>query len=52
MLDELEEFRAYTEPTVYSAANKRDTTYMGRFTMDMILDFNGLARVLTVLARG
>ena len=52
MLDELEEFRAYTEPTVYSAANKRDTTYMGRFTMDMILDFNGMARVLTVLARG
>lgn len=52
MLNELEEFRAYTEPPFYKADGKRDTTYMGRFTMGMILDFNGLARVLTVLARG
>ena len=51
MLNELAEFRAYTEPPIYKADSKRDTTYMGRFTMDMILDFNGLARVLTVLAR-
>lgn len=51
MLNELDEFRAYTEPPVYKADSKRDTTYMGRFTMDMILDFNGLARVLTILAR-
>lgn len=52
MLNELEEFRAYTEPPIYKADGKRDTTYMGRFTMDMILDFTGLARVLTILARG
>ena len=52
MLNELEEFRAYTEPPIYKADSKRDTTYMGRFTMDMILDFNGLALVLTILARG
>ena len=52
MLNELEEFRAYTEPPIYKADSKRDTTYMGRFTMDMILDFTGLARVLTILARG
>lgn len=52
MLNELEEFRAYTELPIYKADSKRDTTYMGRFTMDMILDFNGLARVLTILARG
>lgn len=52
MLNELAEFRAYTEPPIYKADSKRDTTYMGRFTMDMILDFNGMARVLTVLARG
>lgn len=52
MLNELEEFRAYTKPPVYKADGKRDTTYMGRFTMDMILDFNGMARVLTILARG
>lgn len=52
MLNEFEEFRAYIEPPIYKADSKRDTTYMGRFTMDMILDFTGLARVLTILARG
>ncbi len=52
MLNEIEEFHAYTEQPIYKADSKRDTTYMGRFTMDMILDFNGLARVLTILARG
>ena len=52
MLNEMEEFRAYTEPPVYKADNKRDTTYMGRFTMEMILKLEGLARVLTILARG
>lgn len=29
-----------------------DTTYLGRFTFDTLLDFDGLARVLTFLARG
>lgn len=52
MLNELEEFRAYTEPPIYKADSKRDTAYMGRFTMDMILDFHGMARVLTIIARG
>ena len=45
MLNEFEEFRAYTEPPIYKAGSKRDTIYMGRFTMEMILDFTGLARV-------
>lgn len=48
----LSEFRAYTEPPIYKADRKRDTTYMERFTMDRILDFNGRARGLTILARG
>lgn len=52
MLDELEEFRAYTDAPVYSAAGKRDTAYLGRFTYDMLLRFEGLARVLTIMARG
>ena len=52
MLNEVEEFRTYTEPPVYKADSKRDTTYMGRFTMEMILKLEGLARVLTILARG
>lgn len=52
MIDEREEFRAYTEAPVYSSTGKRDLSYMGRFTFDMLMDFEGLARVLTIVARG
>lgn len=52
MLDEIAEFKAYIEPVLYAAAGKRDTSYLGRFTLDMILDFKGLSRVLTTVARG
>ena len=52
MLNEKQEFLAYTGTTVYEAANKRDTGFLGRFTLDMILDFKGMSRVLTILARG
>ena len=52
MLNEWKEFRAYTESVTYTAAGKRDTTYMGRFTFDTMMDFEGLSRVLTILARG
>lgn len=52
MLREWDEFRAYTEPVIYTATRKRDSTYLGRFTFDTLLDFEGLARVLTILARG
>ena len=52
MIREWDEFRAYTEPVTYTATGKRDSTYLGRFTFDTLLDFEGLARVLTILARG
>ncbi len=52
MIDEREEYLAYTGQRVYSAQNKRNTAYMGRFTFDMLLDFEGLSRVLTIMARG
>ena len=52
MLNEIEEFEAYTKPVIYSAKNKYDNTYLGRFSWDMILDFIGFARVLTIIARG
>lgn len=35
----------------YTARNKQDTTYLGQFTFDTILDFEGLNRVLAILAR-
>lgn len=52
MLNELEEFEAYTGRITYKANNKFDTFYLGRFTYDMLLKFNGLTRVLTIIARG
>lgn len=52
MLNELEEFEAYTGKITYKANNKFDTFYLGRFTYDMLLKFNGLTRVLTIIARG
>lgn len=52
MVNELEEFRAYTEFPVYKADSKRDTSYMGRFTLPMLLDFTGFQRILTILVRG
>ena len=52
MVNELEEFRAYTEFPVYKADSKKDTTYMGRFNLPMLLDFTGFQRILTILARG
>ena len=52
MLNELTELEAYTTFPAYTAAGKRDTAYLGRFTYDMLTDFIGFHRVLTILARG
>lgn len=52
MLNEIEEFNAYTGTVDYFTNGKYDSTYLGRFTYDMLLKFEGLARVLTVVARG
>ena len=47
---EWKEFSDYTGTVHYTAVNKQDTTYLGRFTFDTLMDFEGLARVLTILA--
>ena len=52
MVNEWSEFLQYTCPVTYAASGKRDVRFLGRFTWDTLLDFEGLARVLTVLARG
>jgi len=36
----------------YTAKNKYDSTYLGRFTFDTLLKFEGLSRILTIVARG
>lgn len=52
MINEIEEFKAYTEPVNYTSSGKRDTTYLGRFIFDTFLSFEGLTRVLTIIAKG
>ena len=52
MLNVWKEFQDYTCVVNYTVRNKQDTTYLGRFTFDTILGFEGLNRVLTILARG
>ena len=52
MINEWEEFCAYTRTVSYTASKKSDTTWLGRFTFATILEFEGMARILTILARG
>ena len=52
MLNEMEEFKAYTQFPKYSANGKRDMSFLGHFTFDMLIKQIGLHRVLTIIARG
>ena len=52
MLNELEEFRAYTSPVEYKATSKGNTSFLGRFTFESLLNFEGMVRILTIIARG
>ena len=52
MINEKQEFRAYTTFPSYTAEDKLDRTYLGRFTFDTLLKKEGLVRVFTILARG
>ena len=48
MYNEKQEFLSYVSPCVYQAKNKQDVSFLGRFTLDMLLDFNGFSRMLDV----
>lgn len=50
--NEWQEFLDYTTEPVYTVKNKKDNSFLGRFTMDMIMENYGFSRLLTVLARG
>ncbi len=52
MTNEWEEFKAYTGQPVYTAANKHDTAFYSRVTLNMLAEFSGFSRVLTIIARG
>ncbi len=52
MLNEKQEYLSYIGVVNYTAENKHDSTYLGRFTFDSIIKCEGLTRVLTIIARG
>ena len=52
MLNEKEEFLSYTGVPVYSSVNKQDYSYLGRIAFATILDFEGLPRIFSIIARG
>lgn len=52
MLNEIQEFLDYTTPVTYTVKSKADTAYLRHFTLDFFTSFDGLNRVLTILARG
>lgn len=52
MLNEIQEFMDYTQPVKYEAKSPSDTSYLGRFTLPLIKEFDGMVRILTTLARG
>lgn len=49
--NEWAEFLAYTKEPAYAVRNKKDNGFLGRFTMDMLMENYGFARILTVIAR-
>lgn len=52
MLNEQQEFLSYTSVPVYASKNKQDFSYLGRIAFATILDFEGLPRILSIIARG
>ena len=52
MTNEWNEYKAYIGQPTYTVSNGKDTSFLGRFTTDMIKDFKGFARIFTILARG
>lgn len=52
MLNEWEDFSAYTVFPDYKAESKDDTSYLGRFTFPMLMEPMGFQHILTILARG
>lgn len=52
MLNEIAEFKAYTEIPIYERNGKNDNSFLGRFTCESIQGFEEFTRVLTIIARG
>ena len=52
MTNEWNEFLDYTAKPVYSVRDKKDMSFLGRFTLDMMRQNIGFSRIFTVIARG
>jgi hypothetical protein len=52
MTNEWNEYKAYIGQPTYAVSNGKDTSFLGRFTTEMIKDFKGFARIFTIIARG
>lgn len=52
MLNEVQEFKDYTQIPTYTSKRTSDTAYLGRFTVEAIRDTLGFERIFTILARG
>ena len=52
MLNEIDEFKAYTTFPDYTIKSSKDNGYLGRFTYDILKDHYALNRVFVILARG
>ncbi len=52
MTNEWNEYKAYIDQPIHTVSNGMDTSFLGRFTTEMIKDFKGFARIFTILARG
>lgn len=52
MTNEWLEFQAYTKTPVYKCEGKRDLSFLGRFTLQTLTEYDGMGRILTIIARG
>ena len=52
MTNEWNEFIDYTAKPIYSVRDKKDMSFLGRFTLDMMRQNIGFSRIFTVIARG
>ena len=48
MANEWNEYKAYIGQPTYAVSSGKDTSFLGRFTTDMIKDFKGFARIFTI----
>ena len=52
MTNEWLELKAYIDKPTYFSSGKRDFSYLGRFSLNTILELEGMGRILTIIARG